>query len=195
MWPAVVLGALVAVVSVLVGHNRGDVRVDIAFAILPGGTILGALVAGVLAGTLVTLMILLRTLDRLRWHEKVAIWEPTTQLFRSMGRDPYVPRDVIESGRFRPTGRVRVVEYPDPYPNRSTKVVKVEDLHAEGLLVAEEPVSRLARKDVLTHELVTPRAHRYAAARARERATPSCSTLAIDDDCRAGDRTTKEIVS
>ena len=98
------------------------------FAVLPGGTVLGALVAGVLAGTLATFLILVRKLDRLRWHERVTIWEPTTRLFRNMGRDPYVPRDVIESGRYRPTGRVRVVEYPDPYPIRSSKVVKVEDL-------------------------------------------------------------------
>ena len=98
------------------------------FAVLPGGTVLGALVAGVLAGTLATFMILLRKLDRLRWHERVTIWEPTTRRFRSMGRDPYVPREVIESGRYRPTGRVRVVEYPDPYPIRLSKIVKVEDL-------------------------------------------------------------------
>jgi hypothetical protein len=98
------------------------------FAVLPGGTVLGALVAGVLTSTLVTFMILLRKLDRLRWHERVTIWEPTTRLFRSMGRDPYVPREVIESGRYNPTGRVRVVEYPDPYPIRSSKIVKVEEL-------------------------------------------------------------------
>jgi hypothetical protein len=98
------------------------------FAVLPGGTVLGALVAGVLAGTLVTFMILLRKLDRLRWHEVVTIWEPTTRLFRSMGRDPYVPREVIVSGRYHPIGRVRVVEYPDPYPIRSSKIVKLEEL-------------------------------------------------------------------
>jgi hypothetical protein len=101
-------------------------------AVLPGGTVLGALVAGVLAGTLVTLMILLRKLDRLRWHERVSIWEPTARLFRSMGLDPYVPREVIDSGRVRPVGRVRVVDYPDPYPNRATKVVTVTDLDWSG---------------------------------------------------------------
>jgi hypothetical protein len=95
--------------------------------VLPGGSILGALVAGVLAGTLVSLMTLLRKLDLLRWHERVTIWEPTTRMFRSMGRDPYVPRLVIDSGRYRPTGRVRVVDYPDPYPIRSTKIVTVEE--------------------------------------------------------------------
>jgi O-antigen/teichoic acid export membrane protein len=57
-------------------------------AVLPGGTIPGAIVAGVLAGTLVTFMILLRKLDRLRWHEVVTIWEPTTRLFRNMAGIP-----------------------------------------------------------------------------------------------------------
>ncbi|HLX89377.1 MAG TPA: hypothetical protein VKR22_13090 [Acidimicrobiales bacterium] len=97
-------------------------------AVLPGGTVWGALVAGVLAGTLVTFMVILRKLDLLRWHERVTIWEPTTRLFRTMGLDPYVPREVIEAGRYRPVGRVRVVEYPDQYPVRATKIVKVEEL-------------------------------------------------------------------
>jgi hypothetical protein len=101
-------------------------------AVLPGGTLWGALVAGVMAGTLVTLMILLRKLDRLRWHERTSIWEPTTRLFRSMGRDPYVPREVIDSGRYRPTGRVRVVDYPDAYPNRTRKIVTVEKFDELG---------------------------------------------------------------
>ncbi len=101
-------------------------------AVIPGGTPLGAVAAGVMAGTLTTLMILLRKLDLLRWHERVSIWEPTTRLFRSMGLDPYVPRLVIDSGRYRPTGRIRVVDYPDPYPDRSTKVVTVEFRDGNG---------------------------------------------------------------
>lgn len=96
-------------------------------SVLPGGTPLGSLVAGVMAGALVTLIVLLRKLDLLRWHERVTIWEPTTRLFRSMGRDPYVPRDVIDSGRYRPVGRVRIVDYPDPYPIRANKVVTIAD--------------------------------------------------------------------
>jgi hypothetical protein len=96
--------------------------------VLPGGTLWGALIAGALAGTLVTLVVLLRKLDLLRWHERTSIWEPTARLFRSMGRHPYVPREVIASGRYRPSGLVRVVDYPDPYPNRSTKIVTLEDL-------------------------------------------------------------------
>ena len=96
--------------------------------VLPGGTVWGALIAGALAGTLVTLVVLLRKLDLLRWHEVSSIWEPTTRLFRSMGLHPYVPRHVIIEGRYRPSGLVRVVDYPDPYPIRSTKIVTLEDL-------------------------------------------------------------------
>jgi len=94
---------------------------------MPGGTLWGALVAGLLTGTLVTLLIVLRQLDRLVWHEEASIWGPTTRLFRSIGRDPYVPRMVIDSGRYVPTGRVRVVDYPDRYPDRSHKVVTLEE--------------------------------------------------------------------
>jgi hypothetical protein len=100
--------------------------------VLPGGTVLGALIAGALAGTLVTLVVLLRKLDLLRWHERSAIWEPTTRLFRSMGLHPYVPREVMASGRYQPTGLVRVVDYPDPYPDRSAKIVSLEDLGTGG---------------------------------------------------------------
>jgi len=98
--------------------------------VLPGGTVYGAVVAGALAGTLVTLVVLLRKLDLLRWHERSAIWEPTTRLFRSMDLHPYVPREVITNGRYLPSGLVRVVDYPDPYPDRSTKIVALEDLVA-----------------------------------------------------------------
>ena len=69
--------------------------------VMPGGTVWGALVAGALTGTLVTLLIVLRQLDRLTWHEQASIWEPTTRLFRSMDLNPYVPRPVIDAGRYR----------------------------------------------------------------------------------------------
>jgi hypothetical protein len=77
-------------------------------------------------------LVILGKLDRLRWHERVTIWEPTARLFRTMGHDPYVPNEVIVSGRFRPTGRGRLVEYPDPYPVRSTKVVRLVELNGRS---------------------------------------------------------------
>lgn len=96
--------------------------------LLPGGEVIGSIAAGVLGGVLTSLIILLRKLDRLRWHERTSIWEPQARLLRSMGRDPYVPRHVIDAGRFHPRGRTRVATYPDPYPVMTNKVVTVEEL-------------------------------------------------------------------
>jgi hypothetical protein len=109
----------------------------ILLALLPGTSDIGVIVVGVLAGVLVMLMSLLRKLDRLRWHERVTIWEPSTRLFRRMGLDPFVPRPVIESGRYRPTGRVRVVDFPDPYPDRRRKFVTLEDFGFDGVSVKD----------------------------------------------------------
>jgi hypothetical protein len=107
--------------------------------VMPGGTVWGALVAAALTGTMVILLIVLRQLDRLVWHEQASVWEPTSRLFRNMGLDPYVPRLVIDSGRFTPTGRVRVVDYPDPYPDRSRKVVTVEEFGGDTVAVRAVP--------------------------------------------------------
>ncbi|MFM7616078.1 MAG: hypothetical protein ACKO72_01260 [Actinomycetes bacterium] len=94
---------------------------------LPKGSIVAAVVAGVLAATLVALMTLLRKLDRLLWHERASIWEPQSRLFRNLGLLPYVPRHVIDAGRFTPTGRVRVVDYTSAHPDLSGKVVTEVD--------------------------------------------------------------------
>lgn len=94
---------------------------------LPKGSIVAAAVAGVLSATLVTLMMLLRKLDRLLWHERASIWEPQARLFRHLDLLPYVPRTVIDAGRFVPTGRVRVVDYTSTAPDGSGKVVTETD--------------------------------------------------------------------
>ncbi len=67
----------------------------------------------------------------------MAIWEPATLLFRLMDLDPYVPRHVIDSGRYRPTGRIRVVDDPDPCLERSTKIVTVEVRDTAGQVVTD----------------------------------------------------------
>ena len=54
---------------------------------------------------------------------------------------------MIEGGRFVPTGLVRVVDYPDPYPMRSTKIVRVVDMQEAGppaALRSDEAVGEMA---------------------------------------------------
>ena len=57
-----------------------------------------------------------------------------------MGLDPYVPRAVIDSGRYRPAGRIRVVDYLDPYPDRSSKAVTIECRDERGELLTDSAV-------------------------------------------------------
>ncbi len=37
---------------------------------------------------------------------------------------------MIEKGRFQPTGRIRVVDFADPYPIRTIKTITVEEFPA-----------------------------------------------------------------
>ena len=75
----------------------------------------------------------------LRWHERMTMWEPTTRLFRKMGHEQYVPRDVIASGRYRPQGRIRVVDYHDLYKIRTIKIVTVVELNGAHVGVFSAP--------------------------------------------------------
>ena len=71
-------------------------------AVLPGGTVLGALVAGMLAGTWVTLMVLLRKLDLLRWHERARSGSPPRGSSGTWDTTPTFP---ARSSRAAATGR------------------------------------------------------------------------------------------
>ena len=72
------------------------------------GSIAGALFGGAMAAVLVTFTLLLIRLDRLRWQEQTWIWAPIERLFRNLGFVPYVPASVVEAGRYRPKGEVRL---------------------------------------------------------------------------------------
>lgn len=54
------------------------------------------------------------------------IWEPLHNLFKYLDLLPYYPEEVIRSGRINlPKGeKVRLVQYPDPYPDMSNKAIK-----------------------------------------------------------------------
>lgn len=90
----------------------------------------GPLVANVLGGVLVAslagILLVLRHFDQLRWQEGDAIWQPLHSLALSVGLIPYYPRPVITTGRADPpTGPIRIVDYPHPYPDMSNKQVSV----------------------------------------------------------------------
>jgi hypothetical protein len=50
------------------------------------------------------------------------------RLFQNLGLLPYYPRVVVTERRAKVNGRVRLADYPNPYPDISGKVVSIEEI-------------------------------------------------------------------
>lgn len=87
------------------------------------GTAFGSLLVAMLTSTLAVFVAILWKVDHLRWQEGEWIWKPLDRLFRNIGKPPYYPRPLLEQNRARPTGLIRVADYPKPYPEVEGKVV------------------------------------------------------------------------
>ena len=93
-----------------------------------GGPIVAGLLGGVLVASLAGLLVLLRHLDEFRWQEGEAIWNPLHNLFLSLDLLPYYPRDTVRTGRLDPpSGQLRLVDYPHPYPDMTDKTIVIAD--------------------------------------------------------------------
>lgn len=93
-----------------------------------GGPVVASILGGVLMAALAGILMLLAYLDDFRWQEGSAIWLPLHNLFLSLDLIPYYPGVVVEGGRFDPpTGRIRLADYPNPYPDMRDKVVVEKD--------------------------------------------------------------------
>jgi hypothetical protein len=93
-----------------------------------GGPIVSGLLGGVLVASLAGLLVLLQHLDEFRWQEGEAIWNPLHNLFLTLDLLPYYPLDTLRTGRLDPpTGQVRLVDYPHPYPDMTDKTIEVVD--------------------------------------------------------------------
>lgn len=91
------------------------------------GSAYSVLLSALLASASIILVFVLRDLDSLRWKEQSAIWEPLNSLFISLNLLPYYPKEVINRRGVQLTRgqEMRVVEYPDPYPEMTHKIVTV----------------------------------------------------------------------
>lgn len=93
-----------------------------------GGPLVSSVLGGVLVASLGGVMVVLRHLDDFRWQEGDAIWKPLHTLFLSLDLVPYYPRIALTSGRLDPpSGRLRLVDYPFPYPEMTNKIIEEVD--------------------------------------------------------------------
>ncbi len=72
------------------------------------------------------LVLILRDLDNLRWREESWNWQPLENLFYDLGLLPYYPKVILDAGRIKlkKGQKIRIAEYPNPYPDMSGKVIK-----------------------------------------------------------------------
>ncbi len=92
---------------------------------LNNGQWLSIIITSLIATTLTMLLVIIQSLDSLRWKEDKWFWEPLTEMFLSLDLVPYYPRILLDEGRVQwPADQpVRLADYPNPYPDMNDKVV------------------------------------------------------------------------
>lgn len=91
------------------------------------GSFLSVILSAILSTAAVALVLVLKDLDNLRWKEGVSIWAPLHDLFETLDLLPYYPGEIIKNGRVKleKGQKVRLAEYPDPYPDMTNKIVRI----------------------------------------------------------------------
>jgi len=77
----------------------------------------------------VLLMLVLSELNDLKWQKDIWTWKPFHQLFLDLDLVPYYSRRLLEIGeaKVEKGEKVRLADYPNPYPDTTGKVVTTEE--------------------------------------------------------------------
>ena len=95
--------------------------------IINNNSAISVLITVLLGTSLVLFLLILRELDNLSWKEGSWIWYPLAQLFIELDLIPYIPKAILDKKKISLKKGVayRVVEYPNPYPDFSDKIIKI----------------------------------------------------------------------
>ena len=90
---------------------------------LNSGTLLSIMITASISTSLTMLLIVLYSLDSLRWKEDKWFWDPLKELFTSVNLIPYYPKILVDTGRVKLVRDqpVRLAEYPYPFPDMKDK--------------------------------------------------------------------------
>ncbi len=103
---------------------------EICITLMPHETLFLQLMFGLLATSVVLLLLVLRRLDLLQWGRSGWTWKPLIRLFHEIGSIPYFPEPIVRSG-FVPRSLIkslkkyRLATYTNLYPDIPGKKVKV----------------------------------------------------------------------
>lgn len=91
------------------------------------GSLISILITSFISTALVMLIIVLHGLDTLSWKEEKWFWVPLEELFLGLDLLPYYPKILVDTKRLRLSKgqKVRLADYPNPYPDISDKIVTV----------------------------------------------------------------------
>ncbi|MHC1716377.1 MAG: hypothetical protein AB9915_00570 [Candidatus Dojkabacteria bacterium] len=96
---------------------------------LYNGTIESIVVTVLLSFGIIILLVLLDRIDNLKWRQDEYIWIPLTLLFRELDLLPYFPKKIMKNRRVgNIKGKVRIVEYPNVYPDFTDKKIEIVEI-------------------------------------------------------------------
>ena len=117
-WASLILFGSIIIVYLLFYFNNGRLFSIITLAFIATGYFL--------------LLLILYEFDGLRWQENNWIWVPITRLFIELDLIPYYPALLIKQKKVNLeeikdiTNKIRLVNYPNFYPNFSGKKVQIK---------------------------------------------------------------------
>jgi len=88
------------------------------------------IVLSIFTSAISLLFFILSEIESLGWQESNWIWEPLVNLFLELKLLPYFPKGIIKKkrvniGKLVKTNKIRIAEYPFPYPNMKGKIIKI----------------------------------------------------------------------
>lgn len=93
---------------------------------LYNGTMESLVITLLLSVGIITLLYLLYQIDGLNWRRDDYIWLPLCKLFKGLDLLPYIPKSLINQyKRKKLDGDIRVVTYPNKYPDMTNKIIEV----------------------------------------------------------------------
>ncbi|MFC1629764.1 hypothetical protein ACFL11_00870 [Patescibacteria group bacterium] len=94
--------------------------------IINNNSIASIIIIVLLGTSMVLFLLILKSLDSLRWKEGSWIWDPLVSLFVELELSPYIPKYIIGRGVKLQKGiTYRVTEYVHPYPDFSDKEIEI----------------------------------------------------------------------
>lgn len=103
------------------------------FLVLNDLSVKSIIILSICTSAITLLFFILQEINSLKWQEKSWIWIPLINLFEELELLPYLPEEIFYNNRLKykditKARKIRLVKYPNKYPNMKDKKVITLDL-------------------------------------------------------------------